>query len=191
MTPVSKFLKSGIKKALIFIRIFILQIRYHFIGIEIVNEFLLQSSIGVKEVLSRFGANIGEKCIIHGPIIIHNAFNDYSNLVIGRKTHIGRNVTLDLSEGIVIGEECVISMNCVLLTHSDVGDRPLQKHYPRQVETLSIGSGSYLGANVVVLAGCHIGAGSIVGACGLVNKPIPDKVTAVGVPARVINEFDG
>lgn len=44
----------------------------------------------------------------------------------------------------------------------------------------------WIGINVTLLAGAHIGRGSIIGACSVVTKEIPPYAVAVGNPAKVI-----
>lgn len=44
----------------------------------------------------------------------------------------------------------------------------------------------WIGVNVTLLAGTHIGRGSIIGACSVVTKDIPPYSIAVGNPAKVI-----
>lgn len=49
----------------------------------------------------------------------------------------------------------------------------------------------WLGANVVVMQGVHIGNGAVVGANAVVTHDIPPYAIAVGIPARVIKyRFD-
>ncbi|MFH1780308.1 MAG: acyltransferase [Candidatus Micrarchaeota archaeon] len=47
----------------------------------------------------------------------------------------------------------------------------------------------YLGANVTIMPGVHIGEGAIVGACSLVNKDVPAFTVVVGVPAKPIKKI--
>ena len=170
-------------------RLWKLILGYRVWGIEAVNEALSGLTMHVPEVLVHFGATVGPGCVVHGPLIIHNAEYDYSNLRIGRRVHIGRHVLFDLTDTIVVQNEAVISMNCTLLTHQDVGERALGNRYPQYSAPLEIGTGAYLGANVIILAGCNIGSRTVVGAGSVIVKPLPDDVTAVGVPARVVKEF--
>lgn len=51
---------------------------------------------------------------------------------------------------------------------------------------LSIGNDVWIGANVTVLRGVHIGDGAVIGANSLVNKDVPPYAIAVGNPAKVI-----
>ena len=47
-----------------------------------------------------------------------------------------------------------------------------------------IGAGAWIGSAAVVMA--DVGANSIVGAGSVVTAPVPEAVTAAGVPARVL-----
>ena len=49
-----------------------------------------------------------------------------------------------------------------------------------------IGENAWIGANVVIVPGVHIGKNSIIGAGSVVTKDIPDDVLAAGVPCRVL-----
>ena len=44
----------------------------------------------------------------------------------------------------------------------------------------------WIGINVTLLAGAHIGRGAIIGVCSVVTKEIPPYAVAVGNPAKVI-----
>lgn len=46
--------------------------------------------------------------------------------------------------------------------------------------------GCWIGANAIILPGVTIGENSVVGAGSVVTKSIPDRVVAVGSPARII-----
>ena len=51
-----------------------------------------------------------------------------------------------------------------------------------------VGAGSWIGSNAVVLA--NVGRETIVGAGAVVTRPLPDRVVAAGVPARVVRQRD-
>ena len=44
----------------------------------------------------------------------------------------------------------------------------------------------WLGADVKIMDGCHVGKGVIIGAGSLVNKDIPDYKVVAGSPARIL-----
>jgi acetyltransferase-like isoleucine patch superfamily enzyme len=49
-----------------------------------------------------------------------------------------------------------------------------------------IGEDVLIGANVVVLPGCHIGRGAVVGAGSVVTREVPPYAIVAGVPAKVV-----
>lgn len=53
-----------------------------------------------------------------------------------------------------------------------------------------IDSGSWIGANSIILPGVRIGKNSVIGANSIVSSDIPDYCVAVGIPAKVIKRFD-
>jgi acetyltransferase-like isoleucine patch superfamily enzyme len=158
--------------------------RYFRGGIEEINAILLTEKRRVVDILRLFGATVGQRCDVYGPIYV-NTFSNYANLTLGDHVHLGQGVFLDLGSRLQIEDEATVSMRCTLLTHQDVGDRPLAGRYPRREAPLTIGRGAYLGAGVIVLPGASIGEGSIVGAGAVVTRPVPPGVVVAGAAAEV------
>ncbi len=52
-----------------------------------------------------------------------------------------------------------------------------------------IGKNVWIGANSTILAGVHIGNGSIIGAGSVVTSDIPENVIAVGTPCKVLRNI--
>lgn len=152
-------------------------------GIAAISKRLLLAD-RCESLLSLFGASVGEECVLLGPLVIHNATRNYENLCVGRNVHLGRMVILDLAERLLIEDDATVSMGVTILTHSDVGDRPLSRVYPRQAHATRIGSGAWIGANAVILSGCDVGARAVVGAGAVVRQAVPDDEVVGGVPAR-------
>lgn len=159
---------------------------YHLRGIEAINERLLHAT-RPSWILREFGATIAPDAVVYGPLLIHNAEVDYRNLFIGERAHLGRGVLLDLTEHLSIEADAVVSMGVTILTHADIGERPLAHVYPRQLLPTIIGTASYVGANATVLAGANVGAQAVIGAGAVVTEPVPDYTLAVGVPARMVD----
>ena len=57
-------------------------------------------------------------------------------------------------------------------------------------EELSIGAGSWIGTNCVIIGDVHIGEHCVIGANSVVVKDIPDYSVAVGCPAIIIKRFN-
>jgi acetyltransferase-like isoleucine patch superfamily enzyme len=66
-------------------------------------------------------------------------------------------------------------------------DVPIREQ-PGRKQAVRIGAGAWIGSAAVVLA--DVGRGTIVGAGAVVTKPLPDRVVAGGVPARVLRQRD-
>ena len=72
-------------------------------------------------------------------------------------------------------------------THGTDLSAPIQDQ-PGALRLVRIGAGSWIGSNAIVLA--DVGCDTIVGAGAVVTRPLPDRVIAAGVPARVVRRRD-
>ena len=103
---------------------------------------------------------------------------------IGKGTFIGMRCYLDdMCYNILrIGNNCTISYGVFFACHGYK-----QGHLPITIE-----DGAYIGmrANVISKSekneGITIGKNSVIGACTLVNRTVPENATAVGVPCKII-----
>ena len=57
-------------------------------------------------------------------------------------------------------------------------------------QKVSIGGGSYIGINAVIVWNIRIGRHCVIGANSVVTKDVPDYCVAVGSPARVIKNIE-
>jgi len=85
---------------------------------------------------------------------------------------IGRHV--QLHAGCTIGHDAVIADYTTIAPGANVSGRTV------------IGEGTFVGAGAVILPDVKVGRWSLIGAGAVVRKDVPDNVTVVGVPARVI-----
>ena len=160
-----------------------------FYGYEAINIlFRISPSRYTIDILRYFGAKIGKDVRIQSPFIIHNADQNnpiYNNLTIGNDCYIGRDCIFDLMDKINIGNKVTISHRTVLNTHTNAGNSPLSNEILIVSSGhIKINDGAYLGINVTVLESVVIGTSTIIGTHSLVNRNIPDGVTAFGVPCR-------
>ncbi|MFQ1699076.1 acyltransferase [Loktanella agnita] len=104
-------------------------------------------------------------------------------LVIGDTVQINRDVHLDTTGGLVIGDGVLISERVVIYTH-DHGDDPRSVPLPLPK---TIGADVWIGARAVILPQCRrIGVGAIIAAGAVVTRDVPDGATVGGNPARVL-----
>ena len=90
--------------------------------------------------------------------------------------HIERDVLLAGGVYVTSGSE----------THgTDDVSRPIREQ-PGTLRRVTIGAGTWIGSAAVVMA--DVGRDTVVAAGSVVNKPLPARVVAGGVPARVIKE---
>jgi acetyltransferase-like isoleucine patch superfamily enzyme len=110
---------------------------------------------------------------------------------IGRKCIIGRGSHIIGHWSIVLGDE-IQTGPYVYITdqnHSyDDPDSPVGWQPPTEA-AVRIGSGSWLGANVIILPGTELGTNTVVAAGAVVRGSFPDHVVLGGVPAKVLRHY--
>ncbi len=97
---------------------------------------------------------------------------------------IGRRVFIDHGMGVVIGETAVIGNDCTLYHGVTLGGTSWNKG--KRHPTLE--QGVVIGAGAKVLGPIVIGKGAKIGSNAVVVKDVPDNATAVGIPARILEQ---
>ena len=138
------------------------------------------------------GAEVGRDTTIAPDIRIQNARRGRcSSLHIGGHVYIGPRCLFELASEITVEDETVLSADVSIITHSDVGNRPLKERFPRKEGPVIIHRGAWLGVKTTVLHGVEIGEYAVIGAMSLVNKDVPANSLCYGIPCKVIKRFDG
>ncbi len=114
----------------------------------------------------------------------------FPSLQIGDRVFFNREAYVSCARSIKIGDDTLFGSN-ILITdnyHGSTRHCDLSRYHsplscPGDVE---IEQGAWVGNNVCILPGSHIGKGCIVGANSVVNSHLPDFSIAVGAPARVV-----
>ncbi len=104
---------------------------------------------------------------------------------IGKNVFIGMKCYLDDLEpkNTIIEDNVTISYGCYFALHG-IGQSHTHIH---------IKKGAYIGMRATIISGAEgicIGENSIIGAASLVNKSLPDNITAVGVPASILKSIE-
>jgi serine O-acetyltransferase len=97
---------------------------------------------------------------------------------------IGRRVFIDHGMGVVIGETAVIGDDCTLYHGVTLGGTSWNKG--KRHPTLE--QGVVIGAGAKVLGPIMIGKGAKIGSNAVVVKDVPENATAVGIPARILEQ---
>ncbi|MDO8962725.1 MAG: serine O-acetyltransferase [Methylophilus sp.] len=97
---------------------------------------------------------------------------------------IGRRVFIDHGMGVVIGETAVIGDDCTLYHGVTLGGTSWNKG--KRHPTLE--TGVVIGAGAKVLGPITIGKNAKIGSNAVVVKDVPENATAVGIPARILEE---
>ena len=111
-----------------------------------------------------------------------------SRLLTGIEIHpgavIGNRFFIDHGMGVVIGETAIIGDDCTIYHGVTLGGTSLKqgKRHPTLENRVVIGAGAK------VLGPITIGSGAKIGSNAVVVKDIPSNATAVGIPARVVDE---
>lgn len=139
------------------------------------------------DVLPFNNFSLGDNSTIEDFTTINNGVGP---VIIGDRTRIGMGNTL--IGPVTVGNDIRLAQNVVLsgLNHSyqDVS----QPIHSQGVTTapITIEDETWIGANVVIVAGVTVGKHCIVAAGSVVTKSIPPYSVAVGNPARVIKQYN-
>lgn len=117
-------------------------------------------------------------------------------LIIGSNVQINDFVHISAWEKVIIGNNVLIASKVYIsdVSHGKINSdnyninlTPLEQ--PLYCKKVEIEDNVWIGENVCILPGVHIGKNSIIGAGSVVTKDIPPYCIAVGVPAKVIKKF--
>lgn len=106
-----------------------------------------------------------------------------SKLYIGNNTSIAQKSHLDYSGNLTIGNHCTISEEVMIETH----DHGLNPKNPAIPLSLDIEENVWIGTRATIMHNVsRIGKNSIIGACSVVTKDVPENVIVAGNPAKII-----
>ena len=154
-------------------------------GKELIHDYNAtrpSDATGRERLLARILGTVGTGCWIEPPLRASYG----THVHIGNEFYANFNLTLVDDAEIHIGDRVMIAPNVTVTTaghpiHPEARVGGNQFSLP-----VHISDDVWIGANVVILPGVRIGAGSIIGAGSVVTRDVPPMVVAVGVPCRVL-----
>jgi galactoside O-acetyltransferase len=138
-----------------------------------------------RSLLQEIFGSVGERTVLLPPF--HAGF--------GSKVHIGNdffgnvNLTFVDDAEIRIGNGVMIAPSVTLTTTGHPIHPDLREDFRRFSEPIVIDDKVWIGSNVVVLPGVHLGYGTVIGAGSVVTHDVPDMTVAVGTPCRVVRSI--
>ena len=114
-------------------------------------------------------------------------------LEIGDGTSVVGSCVFSAEMSVKIGTNVLIARNVYIADHMHAFETvgvPILEQGVARTAPVEIGSGAWLGQNVVVGPGVRIGRGAVVGSNSVVLDDVPDYSVAAGAPARVLRNFD-
>ena len=144
-------------------------------------------------LLRAFGANVGDNTHLMSPITLHNASAGFGNLSIGDDVFFNGGIFLDLRNRITIERGASLGPHVIVMTHNAFNRNPfLEARLPRLVASkpVVIGAGAGIKAAAVILHGVSIGEEALVAGGSVVNRDVPRRCYASGVPAVVRRNLD-
>jgi len=113
------------------------------------------------------------------------------NITIGDRTRIARRGSFDISGTIYIGNDCMISEDVLIITHSH-DKKDFMNRDKIKTNILTIGNNVFIGARTIITEKVNIiGDNAFIGAGSIVTKDVKSNTTVVGNPARVIKKTEG
>ncbi len=130
------------------------------------GHFVAPNAAVIGDVTLHDGASVWFSCVLRG---------DADRIEVGARSNIQDGTVMHADPGfpMVVGEDVTVGHNAML-------------------HGCTIGDGSLVGINAVVLNGARVGKGCLIGANALVTEgmEIPDGSMVLGSPAKVVRHLD-
>lgn len=127
------------------------------------------------------GVDLPAGCEVGGKVVF-----GHRNVTLGRGVYVGPGTwfTATAEAGVVVGDRTAIGPRCHFITTThEFGDSDRRAAAPKSA-AVRVGRGVWIGADVTVLPGVHIGDGSVIAAGSVVTSDVGADTLVAGVPAQ-------
>ncbi|MCI7239948.1 MAG: serine O-acetyltransferase [Aerococcus suis] len=148
---------------------------------------VLLTNQGVHAILFH---RLAHKCYNKKWFLLAQIISKFARFLTGVEIHpgaqIGKRLFIDHGMGTVIGETAVVGNDVTIFHGATLGGTGKQKgkRHP------NVEDGVLVSANSSVLGNITIGEGSKIGANAVVLEDVPPHVTVVGLPAKIVRYHD-
>lgn len=111
------------------------------------------------------------------------------NIFLGNDVYIAPNCVINAPGRVEISNEVMIGFNSVIVSSNHTLVNKSFRFGPRDVGTIYIGYGSWIGANCSILSGAKIGSSVLVGSNSVVNSTCENNSLYAGSPAVLKKRF--
>ncbi|TFG28892.1 hypothetical protein EU528_10585 [Candidatus Thorarchaeota archaeon] len=152
------------------------------------NEFEIgkYSKLGMLVIIDTHKVTIGEEVTIQEQVYIGGLKTDKSTIEIGDLSMIFAQSVINPTHPIKIGKRVGIGGSNFLFTHGTW--QPILDGFPVAFGPITIEDGVWFPWRVFVLPNVHIGKEATIGAGSVINRDIPARSLAAGVPAKVLRK---
>jgi acetyltransferase-like isoleucine patch superfamily enzyme len=137
-----------------------------------------------------------------GRIVLERDVNAWSHAEVNRlittrpeaEITIGRNARLNgctiiAAARVDVGADSVLG-SCEVRDHLPYSESAANRRQPGPARPVEIGDNVWIGGQVSILPGVHVGRDSVIGIHAVVFEDVPPGVIVVGNPARVLRPLD-
>jgi len=154
----------------------------HELGDDIVH--LARFIIGIGDNRIRRVIAESKKDKIHFRNVIHPSAQISETVQFGEGIFVSANACVNASAK--IGNHCIINTGSIVEHECMIGDYVHVAPGAVLAGNVNVGSGTFIGANATIKQGVKIGENVTIGAGAVVIRDIPNAVTVVGNPSKII-----
>lgn len=108
------------------------------------------------------------------------------NINVGDDVYIATNVVINAGAEINLGSQVMLGIGAILVSGNHTSHEGSYRFGKMSRAPISIGFGSWIGANVTIVAGSEVPKGTLIGANSLVTKKLEVSGVYGGVPVQLI-----